>query len=111
MASHSKHWLLKITIFGTMNPIKFWQVIKDDSTRTFEVCGQESNTNAFTNQVYGMQRTGLNVSSYTPPVSNKTSSKDLIKITNYSKEDGLYERLLKKYRELSRPADLDDDEI
>jgi hypothetical protein len=92
-----------------MNPIKFWQVIRDDATRTFEVCGQEANTNPFTNQVYGMQRAGMNVSSYTPPVTNKNSSKDLIRITNYNKEDGLYERLLKKYRELSRPDFIEED--
>ena len=93
-----------------MNPIKFWQVIKDDSKRTFEVCGQDGNTNPFTNQIVGMQRAGLNVSAYTPPVSNKNSSKDLIKITNYTKEDGLYERLMKKYRELSRPSNMDDED-
>jgi hypothetical protein len=79
---------------------RFWQVIKDDSKRTFEVCGQEQNTNPFTNKTYAMQKAGMNVSCMTPPVTNKTSSKDLIKITNYSKEDGLYERLLTEYRKI-----------
>ena len=59
---------------------KFWQVIKDDSKRTFEVCGQCSSENSFTNKIYGMQKAGMNVSGVTPPVTNKTSSKDLIKI-------------------------------
>jgi hypothetical protein len=77
-----------------------WQVIKDDSKKTFEVCGHEANTNSFTNSVYSMQRSGMNVSCITPPVSNTTSSKDLIKITGYTKEDGLLERLKKQHREI-----------
>lgn len=79
---------------------KSWQVIKDDSTRTFEVVGQTGNTNAFTNEVYGMQRQGMNVSCVTPPVSNKDSSRDVIKITGYTKEDGLYTKLQLQYKQL-----------
>jgi hypothetical protein len=80
---------------------KNWQVIKDDSKRTFEVCGHATNTNPFTNEVYGMQKAGMNVSCVTPPVTNKTSSKDLIKLTGYTKEDGLHQRLLTQYREIT----------
>jgi hypothetical protein len=77
-----------------------WQVIKDDTKRTFEVCGQSDNTNAFTNEVYAMQREGMNVSGVTPPVSNKESSKDLVKMTGYTKEEGLYERLKNQFKEI-----------
>ena len=77
-----------------------WQVIKDDSKRTFEVCGQADNTNAFTNEVYGMQRAGMNVSCITPPVSNRESSKDLVKVSGYAKEDGLYNRLQLQYKQI-----------
>ncbi|HEX8061318.1 MAG TPA: hypothetical protein VF473_10305 [Cyclobacteriaceae bacterium] len=77
-----------------------WQVIKDDSKRTFEVCGQSGNTNAFTNEVYGMQRAGMNVSCITPPVSNKESSKELVKVSGYTKEDGLYSRLQLHYKQI-----------
>jgi hypothetical protein len=87
---------------------KFWQVIKDDSKRTFEVCGQCSSENSFTNKIYGMQKAGMNVSGITPPVTNKTSSKDLIKITGYTKEDGLQQRLLNQFRQLTMPP-LDDE--
>jgi hypothetical protein len=76
-------------------------VIKDDSKRTFEVCGQESSDNAFTNKTHAMQKSGMNVSCITPPVTNKTSSKDLIKIVGYTKEDGLYDRLSKEYFEIT----------
>ena len=81
---------------------KNWQVIRDDSKRTFEVCGQETNTNSFTNKVYAMQRSGMNVSCATPPVTNKNSSKGTIKITGYTQEDGLYQRLLEQLREITR---------
>jgi len=77
-----------------------WQVIKDDSKRTFEVCGQSDNTNAFTNEVYAMQRVGMNVSYTTPPVSNRESSKELVKITGYAKEEGLYNRLQSQYKQI-----------
>ena len=84
---------------------KVWQVIKDDSKRTFEVCGQTSNSNAFTNEVYSMQRAGMNVSCTTPPVSNKESSRELVKVTNYTKEEGLYERLKLQYRDIVMRSD------
>lgn len=90
---------------------KCWLVIKDDSKRTFEVCGQTSNDNAFTNKTYAMQKAGMNVSCMTPPVTNKASSKDLIKISGYIKEDGLQERLLKEFMEITMRASLDDDEV
>lgn len=92
-----------------MNPFKFWQVIKDDSKRTFEVIGQTNNTNAFTNQTYAMQRNGMNVSCVTPPVGSKLPSKEVVKVTGYTKEDGLYERLLKEYRD--KIMSLDDEDF
>lgn len=83
---------------------KCWEIIKDDSKKTFEVCGQAANNNLFTNNTHGMQRAGMNVSCATPPVTNKNSNKESIKITNYTKEDGLHERLLKEYREITRKS-------
>jgi hypothetical protein len=84
---------------------KTWQIIKDDSKRTFEVCGQTTNANAFTNEVYGMQRAGMNVSCTTPPITNKASSKDLVKVTGYAKEDGLYNRLKSEYKAIVMKSD------
>jgi hypothetical protein len=83
---------------------KNWLIIKDDNKRTFEVHAQASNDNAFFNKVYSMQKAGMNVSGVTPPVTNKTSSKDLIKITGYTREDGLYERLTKEFNEITRKS-------
>lgn len=89
---------------------KSWLVIKDDSKRTFEVCGQSSNDNSFVNKTYAMQKLGMNVSGMTLPITNRNSSKALVKITGYVPEDGLYERLLKEYTGLLKPAFFDDEE-
>jgi len=86
-----------------------WQIIKDDSKRTFEVCGKASNINSFTNQVVALQRAGMNVSCATPPVTNKTSSKELIKVTGYIQENGLRERLMQDYRRIMKRSIEDDD--
>ncbi|MBL7844444.1 MAG: hypothetical protein JNK44_11310 [Cyclobacteriaceae bacterium] len=76
---------------------KYWLVIRDDTKRTFEVCGQVSNENAFTNKTYGMQQAGMNVSCMTPPVTGKAASKEAIKISGYTWENGLWDRLEKEY--------------
>ena len=90
---------------------KIWLIVKDDSKRTFEVCGQATSDNAFTNKTYAMQRAGMNISCVVLPVTNKTASKDLIKITAYTREDGLYERLLTEFRNITlRNADQSWDE-
>jgi len=86
---------------------KYWLVVKDDTTRTFEVISQVSNDNAFTNKIHGMQKSGMNISCATPPVTNKTSSKSMISVTGYTREDGLYDRLLKQYMEI-RMKDIED---
>jgi hypothetical protein len=90
---------------------KNWHIIKDDSKKTFEVCGQTPNDNGFINKVIAMQRAGLNVSWVTPPVTNKTSSKDLIKFTGYTREDGLFDRMFNEMNIRNRdnfPADDED---
>jgi hypothetical protein len=90
---------------------KSWHVIKDDKKKTFEVCGQSSNDNGFVNRVIAMQRAGLNVSWVTPPVTNKTSSRDLITFIGYTKEAGLFDRLSRETSDLNRPSfDSEDDE-
>lgn len=83
----------------------YWQIIRDDSKRTFEVCNKTTNDNAFTNRTHAMQRAGMNVSCMTPPVTNKTATKDSIKIAGYTCETGLYDRLTKQYSEILRSTD------
>ena len=80
---------------------KFWLIIKDDSTRTFEVCGNASNDNAFTNKTYAMQKAGMNITAVVLPVTNNNASKEVIKFIGYTKEEGLYERLLQRHREIT----------
>lgn len=89
---------------------KHWLVIRDDAKRTFEVCGRVSNENAFFNKVYAMQKAGMSISGMTPPVTGKAPSKESIKISGYTYEEGLYERLEKEYMRL-RMLDIDETEI
>jgi hypothetical protein len=81
-----------------------WQIIKDDSKRTFEVCSKATNTDSFTNETYRMQRAGMNVSCMTPPVTNKSSSKEMIKIVGYTREEGLHDRLLNEFRDIAKKS-------
>jgi hypothetical protein len=89
--------------------ISVWQVIRDDTKRTFEVCGKTDNDNSFTNRTYAMQKAGMNVSCMTPPVTNKTSSKDLIKIVGYTQETGLHDRLSKEFMKRTLQGSEDQD--
>jgi type II secretory pathway component GspD/PulD (secretin) len=81
---------------------KYWQVIRDDARRTFEVCGRESDVNHFTNSIHGMQRAGMSVTGMTPPVTNKTPNKGAIVVNGYVPEDGLYKRLQAEYMKRAR---------
>ena len=78
-----------------------WEIIRDDAKRTFEILGQSANNNHFANTTHGMQKAGMAVSAVILPVSNKSSSKESIKISGYKPEAGLYERLLREYRKIS----------
>lgn len=77
-----------------------WHVIKDETTKTYEVVAQASNDNSFSNKTYAMQKAGMNINAVILPVTNKNSNKDSIKLTGYVREEGLYERLLKRHQEI-----------
>lgn len=79
-----------------------WQIIRDDTKKTFEVQGQESNTDHFLNLVHGMQRQGMTVSAVILPVTNRHASKEAIQFTGYRRDDGLYQRLTKEYQDKMR---------
>jgi hypothetical protein len=79
---------------------KNWLILKDDAKRTFEVVGQDVNTNAFLNRTIGMQRLGMLVSGITPPITNKNSSRTAVTVPGYAPEEGLEERLMIQYRAL-----------
>ncbi|MBS1681322.1 MAG: hypothetical protein JST48_06400 [Bacteroidetes bacterium] len=74
-----------------------WLIIRDDGKRTFEVVISGISENAFSNKVIAMQREGMLVTSLLMPVSNKNASKDHIKLTGYTREEGLYDRLVKQH--------------
>jgi hypothetical protein len=76
---------------------KNWLIIKDDTKRTYEVVSKATNENSFANRTHGMQKDGMNVTCVILPVTNRNSSKQSITFTNYTLEEGLYERLLKEH--------------
>lgn len=75
-----------------------WQIIRDDAKKTFEVQGQEENTDHFMNLVHGMQKTRMTVTAVILPVTNQYASKEAISQSGYRREEGLYARLMKEYR-------------
>ena len=79
---------------------KSWFIIKDESTRTFEVVTQPLSENAFSNKVIAMQLEGLNITPVLLPVSNRHASKEHIAFTGYTREEGLFDRLQKKHAQL-----------
>ncbi|HNR73651.1 MAG: hypothetical protein UZ12_BCD005000256 [Bacteroidetes bacterium OLB12] len=79
---------------------KSWFVIKDENTRTFEVVTQSLSENAFSNKVVAMQREGLNITPVLLPVSNRHASKEHISFTGYTREEGLFNRLLQQHAKL-----------
>lgn len=74
-------------------------IVRDDTARTYEVCGKESNDNRFSNRILAMQRAGMNVSFMSPPVTTQTHSRELIKITGYTYEEGLFDKLQRLFLE------------
>lgn len=87
-----------------------WLILKDDTKKTFEICGQDGNTNAFMNRTIGMQRLGMTVSGITPPVSNKNANRAMVSVPGYTPEEGLEERLMVQYRALMMgPMDMDEE--
>ena len=80
---------------------KCWLIIRDDAARTFEVCGQDNSENLFYNSVHAMQKAGMNVSGMFPPVTNKNSSKESIRVTGFTPEAGLHARLQKEFRDIT----------
>jgi hypothetical protein len=77
---------------------KSWQVIIDHDRKTYEVVGQESNTDSFMNRVMAWQKVGLNVSATTPPVTNQLVHKSQFRMVGYQVEEGLHERLVLEHR-------------
>ncbi len=79
-----------------------WQIIRDDTKKTFDVQGQESNTDHFLNLVHGMQKAGMAVTAMILPVTNRHASKESITVTGYKRQEGLYDRLVKEYQQKMR---------
>lgn len=88
---------------------KTWIVIKDDDKHTYEVVDLATNENAYTNKTIAMQRDGMNVTCVLIPASNRNASKEAIQFTGYTREAGLYDRLLQQHQQIILGNIRDDD--
>lgn len=82
---------------------RFWEIIKDDRSQTFEVLGLSSNDTKLTNDTASMQDSGMHVRCET--IDEKHSEDDIsdqYRQISISKEKGLMERL--KYEYLGRTS-------
>ncbi len=81
----------------------WWQIIKDDSKRTFDIIGKAHDDTLLTNNVCEMIKSGMSVQCTTPPYTGNESEDDLA-IPGYKKEPGLYQRLVREYETKTRKS-------
>ncbi len=80
---------------------QFWEIIKDDRSKTYEVLGLSSDDTALTNMTYAMQQAGMHVRCETPdyPGTTKDSIPSGYAQIGFREEKGLLVRLKKEYAE------------
>lgn len=86
----------------------FWEIIKDDSRKTFEVLGRSSDDTHLINLTCEMQEHGLPVRCET--METTKARHDIptgYKHIGYTEETGLYRRLLKQLEEAKRQRNRD----
>jgi hypothetical protein len=84
---------------------EFWEVIKDDATKTFEVVGLSTNDTFITKLTCEMQETGLEVRCETVPATTPKHEilREFIAI-GYKPENGLFNRLKAELRAMTQRA-------
>ena len=80
---------------------QFWEIIKDDRSKTYEVLGLSSDDTALTKMTCEMQQAGMDVRCETPhyPVTTKDSIPSGYAQIGFIEEKGLLVRLKKEYAE------------
>lgn len=77
---------------------EFWEVIKDDDTKTYEILGLSSDDTRLTDMVFEMQQVGMHVRCETIPASTTRAEIDEgYRHIDYKPEEGLYRRLRSEY--------------
>jgi hypothetical protein len=84
----------------------FWEVIKDDSRKTFEVIRQSFDDTHLTKLTCEMQEYGLPVRCETIPATKPRQDIPLgYRQIGYTEESGLYDRLVNDLRKAKRERD------
>jgi hypothetical protein len=83
---------------------QFWEIIKDDRSKTYEILGLSSDDTALTAMTRAMQQVGMNVRCETPhyPGTTKDSIPAGYTKIGFREEQGLLTRLKKEYTELTQ---------
>jgi len=77
----------------------FWEIIIDDTQKTFEIIGKSSNDTLLTNNVCEMQQKNMKVRCQTLDISYSETD---IQIKGYKLEENLYARLLSEYEQKTK---------
>lgn len=83
---------------------QFWEIIKDDRSKTYELLRVSSDDTILTNITCEMQKVGMQVSCETTPypsVTKESISAGYLSL-GFKDEKGLMERLRQEYAELSQ---------
>lgn len=82
---------------------EFWEIIKDDTAKTFEVIGLSTNDTGITKRTCEMIEAGRTVRCETVPstISNLEISRKYIAI-GYTPEKGLFSRLKTEFRAMTK---------
>ena len=80
---------------------QFWEIIKEDRFKTYEVLGLSTDDTALTNMTCAMQKVGMDVRCETPPypATTRDSIPDGYAQIGFTEEKGLLIRLKKEYAE------------
>lgn len=79
---------------------KFWEIVKDDRSRTFEVLPFSTDDTDITNKTVDMQKAGMQVHCETIDVTevSRDEISDQYAHIDYREEEGLMARLRYEYR-------------
>jgi len=77
---------------------RFLEIVIDDTTRTIEIIGWSHDDTHLINNVVAMQKAKMNIRCTT---IEKEPLKDEIIIQGYTRENGLYSRLLIEYEKIT----------
>ncbi len=89
---------------------RWWEIIKDIRNQTFDVIGTTSDDTLLTNNVVEMCNAGVLVQCDTPQYTGNETEEDL-HIPGYTREKGLYQKVLSEFESKTGRALSGDSEV